>query len=92
MNLDAKSIDNGKQFWSTFKPLLSHKFNPGGEKIILVENDKIISNEAEVASIFNDNFINITKSLNLPNWNPEHKNLDSIDNIDNIKNKYANHP
>ena len=92
MNLDAKSIDNGKQFWSTFKPLLSHKFNPGGEKIILVENDKIISNEAEVASVFNDNFINITKSLNLPNWNSEHKNIDSIDNIDNIKNKYSNHP
>ena len=92
MNLDTKTIDNGKKFWSTFKPLLSHKFNPGGEKIILVENDTIIADEAEVAYLFNDNFINITKSLNLSNWNPDHKYLDSIDNIDNIKSQYANHP
>ena len=92
MNLDTKTIDNGKQFWSTFKPLLSHKFNPGGEQIILVEDDTIISNEAEVAHLFNDNFINITKSLNLSNWNPDYIYLDSIDNIDNIKSQYVNHP
>jgi hypothetical protein len=91
-NLNAKSIDNGKKFWKTFKPLLSHKFSPGGEKIILVENNNIISDESEIAHIFNDNFVNITKKLNLSDWKIPHTPHIFTDDIDRIVSQYTLHP
>ena len=91
-NLNTKTIDNGNKFWSTFKPLLSHKYNPGGDKIIIVENDCIITDEAETAHLFNDNFINITKSLDLKDWNTSNKYFLITDDIDRIILQYADHP
>ena len=45
--------------WSTIKPYLSKKSRDSKNKIILNENDKIISNNEEVADIFNDYFVNV---------------------------------
>ena len=92
LNLDTKTIVNAKKFWTTFKPLLSHKFNPGGEKIILVENDNIISDEGELSSLYNNFFINITQSLELRDWNTSDNSSYIDDDIDRIILKFANHP
>ena len=40
-SIQAKSIENDKQFWKTVKPLFSNT-NPMSEKITLIENGKII--------------------------------------------------
>ena len=45
---------NSKQFFNTVKPFLGNKSNGGsGNKTILNENDRIVTNASEVASIFN---------------------------------------
>ena len=56
-------IDN-KRFWNTMKPLFSN-FGGGSQKITLVKDDKIISNDKEVAETFNKFFANSVHSLNI---------------------------
>ena len=43
-SIQAKSIENDKMFWKTVKPLFSNT-NPMSEKITLIENGKILSND-----------------------------------------------
>lgn len=63
--------------------------------LILVENDKIISKEKEVAEKMNDYFIDIVEDLEIECFN--HTNSDDIEptflnEIENIIYKYKNHP
>ena len=53
--LDLKNITDNIKFWDTMKPLFSDK---GGvrEKIVLVENNEIISDSSQVAEKFNNYF------------------------------------
>ena len=46
------------------KPLFGTK-NPMSEKITLIEDGKILSNDMEVAECFNEYFCNITDSLDI---------------------------
>ena len=48
--IQSKTIENDKEFWKTAKPLFSNK-NPMSEKIVLIEDGKILSNDAEVAGV-----------------------------------------
>ena len=59
-NLNIKIYTDNKKFWSTVKPLFSHN-NGGSQKITLIKDEKIISNDEEVANTFNNFFINSTK-------------------------------
>ena len=61
MSIQSKTIDNEKKFWKTVKPLFSIR-NPMCEKITLIENGKILSNDEEIAECFNEYFTNITDS------------------------------
>ena len=63
-NLDIKNITDNKKFWKTVKPLFGDKGGMG-EKIVLVENDKIISDDKEVAETFNTFFKNAVTSLGI---------------------------
>ena len=56
-NLNKKNIDN-QRFWKTVKPTLSNKF-VNNEKITLVYNAKIITNDKEIAKVLNYFFSNI---------------------------------
>ena len=49
-----------------------------------------ISDKDEVANIFNKYFVNITKTLNIPEWKPQ-KGL-TFQNLDFILDKYSSHP
>ena len=62
--LNLNNINDNKKFWTTLKPLFSDK---GGTKdnIVLVEDDKIISGDIEVAQSFNIFFENAVKSLGI---------------------------
>ena len=51
-NLNEKRVNNNKIFWKTVKPFLSDKI-VSKEQITLVENDKIISEDSDVAQSLN---------------------------------------
>ena len=59
-----KNIADNKNFWKTVNPFFGDK---GGSrnKVVLVENEKIINDDQEVAQIFNDYFNDAVKSLGI---------------------------
>ena len=64
-NLDTKVVIDNKTFWKTVKPLLSEKVTKH-YKINLVEDDKVISRDDQIAKKFNEYFISIP-IVNMPN-------------------------
>ena len=92
-NINEKNIIGNRKFWQTVKPFLSEK-NKSKEKITLIKNDGIISDDLEVANTFNKFFSNVVKNLkipekfannNLPQILSKHPTLNAIM-------KYKNHP
>ena len=63
-NLNINEITDNKKFWRTIKPFFGNK---GGsrDKIVLVEGDRIINDDAEIAQTFNDHFDGAVKSLGI---------------------------
>ena len=67
-SLNETHLCDNKKFWGVVKPLLSNKvvYN---ERITLVEDDKIIENNKNTASILNEFFSNIISTLGIPQYN-----------------------
>ena len=59
-----KDIADDKQFWRTVKLLLSDK-SKSNEKITLVEDTKIISEDKDNAELLNSVFANAVKNLKI---------------------------
>ena len=57
-------VKDNKKFWKKISPLFSKKIK-SKEKITLVENDKIISSDIEVAKTFQNFFSSIVNNLNI---------------------------
>ena len=57
-------VTDNKKFWKTVKPLFTDKVQTSSS-ITLVENEKIITNDSEIAEIFNEFFTNITKTMDI---------------------------
>ena len=55
----------------------SNKF-VNSEKITLVDNDKIITNDKEIAKVLNDFFSNIIKTLNIPQKNHTDSMIENV--------------
>ena len=89
-NLNSKSLNDNKTFWKTIKPFFTNK-GLKSSKILLVENNAIVSDNIKVAEIMNDHFVNIARQfeLNMPTLSD---NVVSDDPLDNIINTYQNHP
>ena len=87
-NLDVKQVTDNRLFWRTIKPNFSDKIKKN-ENIILVENDKIISDELEIAETFNNYFGNIISDLGIKNDNILSENSDPVINAISY---YENHP
>ena len=64
-NLDISKVTDNRVFWKIVKPKISDKVKIRS-KITLVEDDKILSQDAEITETFNEYFINIP-ILNTPN-------------------------
>ena len=97
-NLKPSNISDNKNFWTTVKPMFSEKA-ASAESITLIENNKIVSVDQEVAEIFNSYFSNAVKSLNIENY--EHFSFDEYflckekeneDLIFRAIEKYKDHP
>ena len=58
--LDIIKISDSKKFWKTIKPFFSDK-GLNCNKMMLSENDQIISDETTIADTMNKYFVNITK-------------------------------
>ena len=53
------------------KKVFSEKAFRYKQKFTLKTKRGVTSNETTIANIFNNYFVNIAKSLNIPTWNPE---------------------
>ena len=60
--ININDISDNKKFWNTIKPLFSNK-GLNSNKLMLIENDKLISEEPLLARTMNEYFTNITKNL-----------------------------
>ena len=90
-NLKPCNLDMTKKFWKTFKVFFSDKIK-SADKIILVENDNIISKDDEIATIFNDYFSTLASKLNIKQW-PDPSNFQPIGNSVAFSiDKYKEHP
>ena len=63
-NLHLKQFTDNKTFWQNMKPSLSDKYK-ATEKITLVSDDKIFSDDLEITEKFNKFFKNTVNNLNL---------------------------
>ena len=91
-NLNLNNVTDNKTFWSTVNPLFSNK---GGVKdnIILVNGDKIISDDTEVAQTFNEFFKNCVNSLDISENKLLITESSAIEgSVNEALNKFENHP
>ena len=75
-NLDLRNVTDNKRFLNTVKPFFSNKGGCKGD-VVLVNDDKIISDDNMVAQTFNTFFKNCVNSLNIS----ENKSLTESKNI-----------
>ena len=59
-NLDLNTITDNKKFWKTLKPFFPDK-GPKNQKITIVKDEEIISEDKEVAESLNSLFKNAVK-------------------------------
>ena len=57
-NINIKLFTDNKRFWKIIKPHFSEKHTPA-KKITLVDKDKTISDDSDIAEVMNDFFTNI---------------------------------
>ena len=91
-NLDLNEITDNKKFWRTLKPFFSEK-GKKQQKITLVKDNDIISEDAQVAETLNSFFENAVKSLNIKENEYLINPTGNKDNpIDNAIEKFESHP
>ena len=91
-NLDISLVTDNKKFWKTVKPFFSDKLQTNN-KIVLIEDETIISNDVEVAETMNEFFITVTDSLGInENSNYESTTGGITDPVDEAVFKISNHP
>ena len=92
VNLHKKDITDNKIFWQTIKPFHSGK-TKSREKITLIEDENLVSDDAEVANCLNIFFSNIVKNLEIPKYevvDDLHLNMSSHPTLKAVF-KYKNH-
>ena len=91
-NLNVSLVTDNKKFWKTVKPFFSDKLQ-SKSKIVLIEDETIISNDVEVAETMNEFFVTVTDSLGInENSNYENTTEGIIDPVDKAVHKFSNHP
>ena len=96
-NLDLKIFDNNKKFWRSIRPLFSGKQKALDRNIVIVENDKICSDNKDVAEKLINFFIEAVENLEIEPFemnmgNTGSHEIDEIDEIDEILKQYELHP
>ena len=91
-NLNVKDIVDNKQFWRTVKPLFSDK-TKSNEKITLVEDETVTTQDEQNADLLNIFFSNAVKNLKIPRFSNTNPLAERLNNptLKAIL-KYKNHP
>ena len=90
--MNIKDIIDSKKFWKTVKPLISDKCN-ASNKINIVENDNIVSDDYEIAQTFKIFFENAVKNLNVLGDSDSQSPTFHLDEpVDIAVEKFKNHP
>ena len=90
-NFDEKNVTDNKAFWKTVKPFLSGK-TVSKEKITLIEENEIVSDDEDTAQVINTFFSNIIGSLDIPEYVTNNPIPDKIgDPIIKLILKYRKH-
>ena len=79
-----------KNIWKLCKPFFTEKGSQYNQNITLIEKKRPISKKPKVANIFKKYFVNITKTLNIPEWKPQ-KGF-TFQNLDIILDTFSRHP
>ena len=91
-NLNLNEITDNKTFWKTVKPFLSNKEDVH-KQITLIDGEKIISKNEDVANTLSNYFENAVKSLEIIENKEILTSIIGIDNpIDIAIKKYETHP
>ena len=91
-NLNLKTITDNKRFWKTMKPFLTNK-GVNNEKITLIENERILSADGDVAEFLNSFFSDATKTLGInENRYILNDTLHMVDSIEIALKKFESHP
>ena len=89
--LNLENVTNNKLFWKTIKPFFSEKTHRN-EKITLVDKEKIISDDSNVADTFNTYFSNAVKDLNINGYQNDYIFDKDKSYIENCVSKFKNYP
>ena len=90
--LDISKVTDNKTFWNSVKPLFSDKHNVQ-QKIVLIEDEELISNDIEIAEKINDFFINTVTNLNIQDHFVGSDCFNDIKtNVEIAIEKFKNHP
>ena len=90
-SIEVSPNQGSKTFWRVCKPLLSSKSNSGVGRILLIENNDILSDDKSIATVFNEYFNCITINLDLEKWDTCTSSLFN-DPVSQAVSKYSNHP
>ena len=81
---------SSKSFWNYCKPFFSKKALTDDGRIVLVENESIISKDTNIANLFNKYFNTITSTLSVTEWGINNEQIH--DPIERAIARYTNHP
>ena len=89
--LNVKDLPGNRKLWKIIKPFFSSK-GLNSNKLMLKENNRLITEEKELATVMNTFFVNITESLDIKKDDNSSLNLINSKNINDILEKHENHP
>ena len=95
-NLDLKVFEDIRKFWKAIKPLFSDKHNFSQRDIIIEDEGRLISDNAEVAEILNNYFIDAVEGLDIEPFAVPSDDISTDDiektDIERIIKKYEEYP
>ena len=68
-------FENSKKFWQNVKSLFSDKQNVKNRNIIIIENNKVISNKMDLAEKFNNFFIEAVENLEIEHFTSDNEDV-----------------
>ena len=78
-----------QSFWKTIRPFMANKSGPNRNKIILNEDNNIITDDKEICEIFNKYFISVADGIGFPDGLPA--NYNTKDGFQNIIGTHESH-
>ena len=91
-NLNLGDLTDNRKFWKTVKPVFSNEIQTSSS-VTLIEDGKMITDDAKIAEIFNHYFANITERLGISEDQSLLSQTTGInDPVEKAIMKYENHP